>query len=909
MKNLLCGMSILPLVFGAATHAQAQSKPAAEDGTTSAANTEAASDIIVTGTRQARSASDTVAPVDVISGEELVRQGDSDLSNLIRTSVPSYQVNSQVNSDGSSLIRPANLRGLSPDNSLVLVNGKRIQKGAVVTFLGGGVSDGAQGQDISVIPALALKRVEVLRDGASSQYGSDAIAGVMNFILNDSDHGFTASAKWGSTYKGDGDQLELAANAGFKLLNGGFLNLTAEWSQSDATDRSVQRTDAAALIAAGNTAVANPAQTWGQPRTRDNIKTYVNASVPLGDDHQLYFFGNYAERKISDVGFFFRNPTNRGGVYAGPMVDPVTGFASSAPNAVRSILVGNLNPNNASACPIAGIPLTAGGGLRPNPTVLAAVNANTSCFSWIQRFPGGFQPRFGADLKDYSVAAGIKGELLGGLKYDLSYRYGVNQADPNIRNTINSSMGPNSPTQFQLGSYKQTENLFNLDLGYNIDLGNKSSLFIAAGGEYHKERFAIGAGDPASYTPGVFATITPAYPTGQSFSTTSNGFAGFSDRFAGSHGQNTKAAYVEVDLDLHDKLTVQGAFRHGDTAYGPSDTWKLGALYKIADAFRVRATYSTGFHVPSAGQANVTNVGTVFSGGQLQDVGTFPLNSAPGQIVSNYLAAPVTSGGLGQPRPTLGSEDAKSFTAGIAGEVGPVSVTLDYFNIKLNNRLGLSSDVDFVNALRFFANQKGVSCPGCNTSQLLTTLSNAGSINRGDFAGFDNVTSFNFFTNQFDTRTQGVDFVANARLNLTDAGTTRLTLAANYTETRVTRAGSNISGSRVGELENNLPKWKGFLNISHEENRFHGLARVNYYGGFDDDSLSAPQHMGSRITVDAEIGYDVLDNFEITAGAQNLFNTYPTEYTGGNLFGAKYTVASPFGFNGGSYYIKARYRF
>ena len=192
-------------------------------------------EIITTGTRRdARSADNTPAAVDVIGGDELRNQGDLDMSNLLRTSVPSYNVNTQPISDAATLVRPANLRGLAPDSTLVLVNGKRRHRSAVISFLGGGISDGSQGPDISVIPTIAVKQVEVLRDGAASQYGSDAIAGVINFVLRDAADGVSLEAQWGETYEGDGAQFKIAGNVGFPLgQDGGFLNLIEDMINVD----------------------------------------------------------------------------------------------------------------------------------------------------------------------------------------------------------------------------------------------------------------------------------------------------------------------------------------------------------------------------------------------------------------------------------------------------------------------------------------------------------------------------------------------------------------------------------------------------------------------------------------------------------------------------------------------------
>jgi iron complex outermembrane receptor protein len=218
-------------------------------------------ELIVTGTRvKDRAALDSLAPIDVIRTADLTDVGETDLSNLLRTAVPSYNVNPQPISDAATIVRPAKLRGLPPDSTLILANGKRRHRAAVIAFLGNGIADGSQGPDVSNIPTLALSHVEVLRDGAAAQYGSDAIAGVINFVLRDSAEGLELEGKWGQTYDGDGATWNLGGNIGLPLTEDGYANFTFEWREADDTNRSVQRSDAAALIAAGNTAVKNPAQ-------------------------------------------------------------------------------------------------------------------------------------------------------------------------------------------------------------------------------------------------------------------------------------------------------------------------------------------------------------------------------------------------------------------------------------------------------------------------------------------------------------------------------------------------------------------------------------------------------------------------------------------------------------------------
>jgi iron complex outermembrane receptor protein len=901
--KLLCGTA-LALTIGSFTAPLASAQERDTRGDT----------IIITGTRvEARSATDTPAPVDVVSGVELLNQGDNDTVNLLRTSVPSFNATTHPISDAATLIRPVNLRGLPPDNTLVLVNGKRQHRAAVIAFLGAGISDGSQGPDISTIPAVALKQVEVLRDGASSQYGSDAIAGVINFILKDDRSGGSIEGKWGQTYEGDGQSYQVAGNIGLPIGAAGFLNLSAEYQQTDATSRSVQRDDAAALIAAGNTAVADPAQIWGQPEIKDDIKLYANFGIDLNDSHHLYAFGNYATRETIG-GFFFRNPTNRPGVYAGPTVDPTTGAPlPAASGGVPSVLVGDLSVNTTGDCP-AGIPLTAGGGLIPNPTVLASVIANPNCFSFVEMFPGGFTPSFGGELEDKSLAVGLRGVLpLGsGLNYDVSYRYGDNQVDFQINNTINASLGPNTPTSFNPGGYGQIENLFNLDFAYGLPIsGFASDLNIAFGFEWRDEEFEVRAGDPASFALGPLAAPSSAYPLGQGFSTSSNGFGGFTPNSAGKNSQSNTSYYIDLEADVTEAVTLQAAVRLEDyDAYGQTTNYKVGGLWRVTPSIRLRSTYSTGFHAPSAGQANVINVTTQFSNGQLEDEGTFPLISPAGQIAADYIAGPTSAGGLGLPRPQLGPEESKNFTLGGAFDIGSSTLTVDLFNIEVEDRISRSSTISFPAALQFLAAQNNVPTGGATrTGDLLQILDNANVLDRADFTGFEDLVAFAFFNNDFDTKTQGVDVVLSGPLEIIAAGETSYAAALNYTDTSIENAGQTISPTRLQQIEESVPKWKGNFSLTHTQGPWRLLGRLNYYGSYFEAHLednTLPIDGDAAVLVDAEVGYKITENIELIAGAQNLFDQYPVDNPWAGIVGAKYGERSPYGFNGGFYYVKAR---
>lgn len=870
---------------------------------------EAIEEIVTIGTRrQARSAADSIAPVDVISANDISDQAGTDISDLIRTVVPSYQVNTQPISDAASLVRPANLRGLSPDNTLVLLNGKRRHRSSVITFLGGGISDGSHGPDVGAFPSIGLKQVEVLRDGASSQYGADAIAGVMNFTLKDAREGGSVEVKWGSTFEGDGDNMRIGANMGFALGDEGFLNVTAEFAESDGTFRSVQRDDAAALIAAGNTAVASQnvntitdefVQYWGAPEVNDDVKFFFNSAFQITENIEGYAFGNHSERNV-EGGFFYRNPTNRGGVFQGPNVDPVTGAASSADNAVSSVLVGDLSGESSGDCP-AGIPLTAGGGLVPDPAILAQVSADANCFSFVELFPGGFTPRFGGDIEDNSFVLGFRGELGNGLSYDVSYTYGEHESAFFIRNTVNASLGPNTPTSFNPGVYTQTDNNINIDLNYSLPVeGFASDLNIAGGFEYREEEFDIQAGDAASFAIGPLAAPSAAFPTGQGFSSSSNGFGGFTQSTTAK--QDNTALYLDLEADVTDALSLQAAVRYEDfNTFGDTTNFKLGGLFRATDTTVFRATYSTGFHAPTTGQANVTNVTTQAVGGVLQDQGTLPLSSSAGQFVNDQLGG----------RFTLGPEDATNISVGAGFEIGSVSLTVDYFNIKVDDRIALTDQQDFLGLLAGVASRNGVALPvNAQPSQILNALNAAGVLNSADFAGSEDLVSFGFFANDFDTKTQGLDIVANMPLDL-GSGITSLSLALNYTDTEVTRRG-NLGDTRLRQLEENLPNWKGNLSLRHSTEKWRALGRVNYHSDYfeahlDDGTL--PIEASSEFTVDVEFGYNFSENFEVIAGVANLLDSVPDENEFQGIVGSRYPATAPFGFAGGQYYLRAKYDF
>ncbi len=817
--------------------------------------------MVILGSRAApRSIGDSPVPVDVISGDELVKNGGQDMIAMLASVVPSFNVNSQPIADAATLIRPANLRGLPPDNTLILVNGKRRHRASVIAFIGGGIADGSQGPDVSVIPTIGLKQVEILRDGAAAQYGSDAIAGVINFVLKDAPDGGLFEVKYGSFYEGDGDTVQYTGNVGAHLSEAGFINFSFEWKSQDPTSRSVQRDDALRLIAAGNTNIRTPAaQVWGTPEVNDNFKIWLNTGLDLNDNQHAYLFTNWAEREV-EGGFFYRNPNTRDGVFAGPGVDDGAGLDENGnPILTPTILVGDLSPDvlNNSACPIVRIINDV-----PDADALASL-PGANCFAFNRLFPGGFTPLFSGHILDVSLTAGTRGEFSNGISYDFSAYVGESSSSFRVKNTVNASLGPNSPTNFKAGGYTQREKAVNVDFVNSIDVTT-----YAWGIEWRQDTFEVTAGDEASFEIGPLAN--------QGFNSGSNGFNGFSTRSQGTFSRYNISGYIDVEQEITDDFLVDLAVRYEDFSdFGTTTNFKLSGIHNIDEHFAVRGGVSTGFRAPTVGQSNVTNVTTAFDADLgLVDQATLP----PTNPISVQLG--------GKP---LQPEDSESVSFGIVYENdGGLFVTADFFHIEVTDRIAQTSNFKISDRDREELVAQGVT-------------------------DATNFTSVKFFTNDFDTTTKGLDVVVSYAAAIIEGTDTKFNLAYNHTNTDVDAYDPDIiSETRVKQLEQNLPTNRVTFTIAHTQGHWDSFFRVNYYGEYFEahqDSAELPINANAAITVDAEVTYNITAQTLLSVGAQNLFNEFPERNEFSGVDGAKYPSTSPFGFNGGFWYIKAQYLF
>jgi iron complex outermembrane receptor protein len=419
-------------------------------------------EVITTGTRSAkpRSASDSPVPVDVINADDFTALGNTaDLTDNIRAMVPSYTA-TPATGDGSAFVRPTSLRGTAPDQTLVLVNGKRRHRSALVQFFAPAAGNGAHGVDVGMIPGIAVKRVEVLRDGASSQYGSDAIAGVINFVMKDASEGGQIQAQYGEHFDGE-QSVRVAANAGFAIGENGFINASIDAVENDALSRGIQRPDAQALIDAGNTAVGQDApfgdapltQTWGRPET-EGVRFFVNSGFDISDTAQLYARFGLADTK-GRYRFFYRPPDHSS--LTQHRLDGYTGL------------------------------------------------------------PGGFTPFLDGDQEDSSIVVGIDGEFDSGMGYDFSFNYGKSELDYFLNNTVNGDLPLTgtcpaceiSQMGFDVGGYAQTE--INLNADFSVPVSDRVN--FAFGFEAREETFTALAGEAASFEGGGssgFRGIEPA---------------------------------------------------------------------------------------------------------------------------------------------------------------------------------------------------------------------------------------------------------------------------------------------------------------------------------------------------------------------------------------------------------------
>ncbi|VXD04762.1 TonB-dependent receptor [Sphingomonas sp. T1] len=844
------------------------------------ATPEPSNDIVVLGTRRTdRTLATSPSPVDVISSAELTSQPAANMIDALKNIVPSFYAGQNSISDASTFVRSPSLRGLSGDQVLVMINGKRYNRSALVQVYGGsdtGLGRGAQGPDISAIPSLAIGNLQVLREGATAQYGSDAIAGVLNYGLRE-DQGIELVGRAGQYYAGDGESYQIAGNAGVKG-DWGFINVTGEYVDEGQTSRGRTR-PSAANFAQNFPALANqlpnyplPVQIWGNSPSH-GFKSVYNSAINVTDNSKIYVFANYAQSK-GNQSFNYR--------------------ASVSSTAVDTNgVVRNQGANGAfnntfflTPCPAGNATCPSGGFVR---------DGNTFRFGTL--YPAGFTPRFVGKTQEVYGVLGYKGTS-GAFSYDLSGTLARNKLSLSMYDSANFSYGPATQTSFDFGDLIQKETNFNADFTYAADLGLAAPLTISAGGEFRKETYEQTAGDTQSYAAGPYAIaqqlftqtapgVYVASGTTAAQGVGASGYAGTSPATAGKFSQKAYAAYVGLETDLTDALTVgaAGRYEHYNT-FGDAWVGKVNALYKFADAFSVRGSFGTGFHAPSPGQSNVSIVTTSFNNGVAFQAGTYPTNTAVAQYygASNLTPEKSTNYGLGF----------------ILEPVRGMTVTVDGYRINLRNRIGLTSP--FI-----------VTAADLAAQPALLPVGVGGQVQ--------------YFTNGFKTRTQGIDVVGTYRTRFSEAEL-NFSLAYNYNDTKVTEFDARVVGTaQLIDAENLAPKHRVVFNAGWTLDNLSLNVRENYYSSFTSaqdygQTNGVPnQVFGGKFVTDLELSYTFAEHFTVAVGAQNFTDEHPDRLkptstvqiyplTGGTSDGQVYPRnGGPFGFNGGFYYTRLRVKY
>jgi len=838
ISNLLTLSSVAALlgsVAATAPVAMAQA-PAAEE----------IEEVVIIGSRRApRTALDSAAPVDVFSASDFSDQGTADMNDLLRNLVPTFNVDVQDINDSSSLVRPATLRGLPADDTLVLVNGKRRHRSAAVQF-------GRQGThfpDVSQIPPIALRQVEVLRDGAAAQYGSDAIAGVINFQLKENREGLSIETKTGIlTETNDGQLNYVAANLGLPLGNNGFASLTMDMTNQKRSDRSIQRGDAQTLINNGNSAVRVNAQHQGLPDT-EIVNLFANIGMDLGGDQELYSFSGYSEKEV-ELGFFFRNPENRGGVF--------TRGANQ--------LFFDQTPGTGTTCPT--IPRGVNATTKVTSSVAArnAGLADPQCFTFLEMFPGGYTPDFGGQNVDMSNVTGIRGELNDGTTYDLSLGNGFSEMTYLLSNTTNPSMGPNSPTSFEPGIYTTIENNINLDLSKPFDVGLYSPLNVAYGIEWRREIFKVGSEDQDSYRIGEYADFGAGVG--------SDGFQGFGPDQQGTWDRKNWSIYADLEVDATDRLLLGAAIRYEDfyNTFGGTTNGKLTARYALTETTNIRSTISTGFRAPSPGQANISNISTGVVDSIPVTQGQIPPTNPISQLFGGKVLTP---------------EESTNYSIGLATEFGGVDLTIDYYRIDLDDRILNSATFDI-------------------TPAIAQQLENSG------ISGARSIVSFNYYTNDMSTTNEGVEIVGSWGMDFEDWGNTEFAASWAWTKQELTKLTPGLlTRANIADLEDGIPANRGNLRANHNLGDWRFTLQANYYDEYlsvPANAVPARDYwVGSEVIFGSEVAYTLRDRYTFIVGADNILNTAPEKVRPVDFSATtsnKYVTGGAFSPNGAFWYAR-----
>ncbi len=824
----LGSVSSLTLMAGAA---MAQDQSAAEVG-----------DVVVTGIRGGapRTAIESPTPIDVFNAEQLSQGAQTGVFESIRYLVPSFNLPTRAGGGSATVIATGSLRGLNPDQTLVLVNGKRRHRTALINSVST-LYNGSVGVDLNMLPSSAISRVEVLRDGAAAQYGSDAVAGVINVILNKSAEGGQISVSHGQNFdRQDGKFVNVDADIGFALGENGFANLSYSYMDRGASNRAVPIADSVRLYPLVNGQPDPREKTidrlvttnYGQMPQESNVFG-LNAEYRLNPDVELYGFGTYGKR-VSDLNWTFRPATD---VLALPEIAP-----------------------------------------------------------------DGFRAQTVIKDEDYELVGGARGTLHG-WDWDLSTSYGTNISDWE-NNSFNASLGPSSPRHFYIGQLRSAEWVNALDVTRGFELDNAGDLQVSFGLQHRRENYQIKQGDEASWIQGTYVRPVGQPGAGQILAPGSQSTPGFRPEDEADVSRNNYSVYGELGWNPNERLYLGAAVRYEnfDDSAGDTTIYKLSGRYEFNDWFAVRASYNTGFRAPSLAQQAYSATTS-----QLRDV------------VGNGILVPLLLKNLQVNSPEAIALGAKPLTPELSKNLSAgftltpwrnFALTLDAYQIDVDDRIAVTSTFSPLDT-RLSAD--GVTTIGKQIQNILVAN------------GLSPEISGQYYTNAIDTRTRGVDLVVTYKLPTDSYGLFDFSLGYNHNKTEITGIVANppqlaalgnielFDRSKRAALTESLPKSKVSANANWSLGRVSANLRATRFDSFVTRNATNPaqdRNIDAEWIVDAQVNYDLNEQVRLSTGVNNLFNKYPTQVDAPSaaLGTNQYSGLAPFGFTGGSWFVRVAYK-
>ncbi|WP_339756936.1 TonB-dependent receptor [uncultured Winogradskyella sp.] len=870
--------------------------------------------VVVVGSRNpGRSAIDTAVAIDVINVADLANKSpQTTINEILNYVAPSFTSQTQTVSDGTDHIDPASLRGLGPDQVLVLINGKRRHNTALIN-VNGTVGAGSVGTDMNAIPTAAIKKIEVLRDGAAAQYGSDAIAGVINIVLKEAtgklDLTITSGANFSENsnqFEGgsDGEKFKLDANYGVPLGDkGGFINFTGTLSTREPALRNKDYAGdifrgyngAERVFAANGGNVAD--MTLFDYQTAAQSLSYLDAGVlsqiaalDLNQQADIDAFrglldfdadeDELAARGLTREDFRFKVGTSK-------LREGQFFFNSSIPVSENAELYsfGGMSYRSGLASGFYRRPAQGDG------------RANTPAF------PNGFLPSIGSDIVDKSLSVGIRGKVNDNWDVDFSNTYGENVFGYTVGNSSNGTLGTGTQRSFDAGTIGFSQNTTNLDAARFYD-DIFEGLNVAIGAEFKVENYFIEEGELNSYASydingDIVTASTPDALlvrnnfTGVVLGGGSQVFRGFDPNNATNKTRNSMAVYVDLEADFSEAFYVSFAGRYENFSdFGGTINGKLAARYKLTDDINIRSAINTGFRAPSLHQQFFSRTSTIFENNVPREQGTFTNDSRLADLL-----------GINE----LKEETSTSFSLGFTGKIPDLNLTfsIDGYLINIDDRIVYSGNFG----------------PGSNPE--IQAIFDAAGAN-----------SARFFVNAIDTKTKGLDVVISHNASLSEELKLTSDLAANFTETEVDalnvpaavaaagQTGSFFDAQEEAFLTRAIPRTKASLSNNLAYKSWNFLLRNTFFGEVEDPddfagtprvdqhTVSADAVYGSKLVTDLTLTYEFTDNVNVTIGANNLFDVYPDENRSGGTSGDQFVYSrrtSQFGYSGR--YLFARMNF